>query len=94
MLKCNITFKRHIIDAHSTWFMKKCKQLSIPFSEIIEQYFELNHQTGERLDEQTKRIPHAEIMASSMCKKKALDYNAEINKQKKRYVRMEHRKVQ
>ena len=94
VLKGNITVKGHIIVAHSTWFMKKCKQLNVPFSKIIEQFVGLNQQTGKRLDEQTKRIPHAEIMASSMCKKKALDYNAEINKQKKRYVRMEHRKVQ
>ena len=92
VLKGNITVKGHIIDAHSIWFMKKCKELNIPFSKIIEQFVELNHQTGKRLDEQTKRIPHAEIMANSMCKKKALDYNAEINKQIKRYVRMEHGK--
>ena len=52
----------------------------VPFSKIIEQFVELNHQTGKRLDEQTKRIPNAETMANSMCKKKALDYNAEINK--------------
>ena len=71
----------HIIDARSIWFMEKCKQLNIPFSRIIEQFVELNHQTRKWLDKQTRRISHAEIMANSMCKNKALDYNAEINKQ-------------
>jgi hypothetical protein len=81
MLKGNITVKGHVIDAHSIWFMKKCKQLNIPFAKIIEQFVELNHQTGKRLDELTKRIPHAEVMANTMCKRKSLQYNAEINKQ-------------
>ena len=81
VLKGNITVKGHIIDVHSIGCMKKCKQLNIPFSKILEQFVELNHQTGKRLDEQSKRITNAVTMANSMCKKKALDYNAEINKQ-------------
>ena len=79
VLKGNITVKGHIIDAHSIDCMKKCKQLNIPFSKILEQFVELNHQTGKRLDEQCKRIPNAVTMANCMCKKKALNYNAEIN---------------
>ena len=84
VLKCNLTVKEHIIHAHSIWFMKTYRQLNTPFLVIIEQFVELNHQIGKRLDDQTKIIPHAEIMAKVMYKKKALDYNTEINKQRKK----------
>jgi hypothetical protein len=47
---------------------------------IIKKFSKLNHQTGKQLEEKTKRIPQAEIMANSICRKEALTYNGEINK--------------
>ena len=69
-MKGNITVKWHIIDTHSIWFMKICKELNVPISKIIKQFVELNHQTGKILDNQCKRIPNAVFMANSMAKKR------------------------
>ena len=79
VLKGNVTVKGHIIDAHAIPWMRKCKELNLPLSKIIEQFVELNHQMGKQIDEQSKRIVSAEIMANSMAKRKALEYHCEVN---------------
>ena len=79
VLNGNVTVKGHIIDAHAIPWMKKCKRLNIPLSKIIEQFVELNHQMGKRIDEQSKRIVCATTMANSMAKRKALEYHSAVN---------------
>ena len=52
----------------------------MPLQLIIEQFIELNHQTGNRLDEQVKRIVVAKTMANTMCKRKAQETNNLVRK--------------
>ena len=62
------------------YILTKCKQLNTPLSKIIEQFVELNHQMGKRIDEQSKRIVCATTMANSMAKRKALEYHSAVRK--------------
>ena len=80
LLGGNITVKGHIIDDHAINWMRKCKDLGVPLRLIIEQFVELNHQIGSRIDEQTKRIVSADTMANKHCKRKALDTHDLVSK--------------
>ena len=76
----NLTTEGHIIEAHAIEWMQKCRAWQLPSQLIIEQFVELNYQTGTRLGEQVKRIVVAKTMANTVCKRKALETNNLVRK--------------